>query len=97
MSDIQRWYLSFADENQWHGACVVFGDSIEDAAATAWDLGCNPGGQVFGFPIVKFEIPEEFMGVLLTVEDVCSLDLLGGGEGVAVNVAGKEKHRVPQP
>lgn len=75
----------------------MFGDSIEDAAATAWDLGCNPGGQVFGFPISRFEVPEEFMGVLLTVEGVCDLDRLGGGEGIAVNVAGQIMHRVPQP
>ncbi len=57
------WWLSFVDTEQeykpegdfpggprWLGLCIVPGANIVMAAQFAHMLGCNPGGQVRGYP-----------------------------------------------
>jgi hypothetical protein len=39
------WYISFADETGFLGACQVQADSELGAAARANELGISPGGQ----------------------------------------------------
>lgn len=52
---MKLWYLSFVKDDGWAGGCYVEADNIIDAAARAWRLDCNPGGEVMGL-----EIPEDF-------------------------------------
>ncbi len=80
------WYLSFAGSDGWLGACVVPASDVVDAARVAHRRGCNPGGQVAGVPVNVARVPEEFVGVLLTLDDVASLDLLVGGSGKTTRV-----------
>ncbi len=42
------WYLSFAGDEGWRGAAYVEASSLEHAIRRAHELGCNPGGEVFG-------------------------------------------------
>lgn len=51
-----HWFLSFRDatRNVSLGGCLVIVDdddppNVALAAQKAWDLGCNPGGEVMGF------------------------------------------------
>lgn len=46
-----HYWLSFTDDtrpegDQLLGVAIVEADDQEDAVATAWEHGCNPGGQV---------------------------------------------------
>jgi hypothetical protein len=58
------WWLSFVDTTKsapraeqvpggggFLGIAIVEVKNIMDAAARAWDLGCNPGGEVQGIPL----------------------------------------------
>lgn len=49
------WWLSFADTrtdpHTFLGVAVVPGGDVADAAGRAWVIGCNPGGQVAGWPV----------------------------------------------
>jgi hypothetical protein len=46
------WWLSFADESGFLGACIVGRcGNVVDAVKTAHVFGCNPGGEVRGLPI----------------------------------------------
>lgn len=70
MTDL--WWLSFADPtrptgSQFLGAALVEGQSLLDAAQTAWILGCNPGGEVGGV-----ELPDD----LAVVVPVAALHIL---------------------
>lgn len=57
-----KWmYLSYAGDDGFHGACVVQGGDVVEAAAEARRLGISPGGQVLGVPVpddVISRIPE---------------------------------------
>ena len=55
------WYLSFAGEARYLGACVVQGAGLVDAALNARMLRCNPGGEVLGAPIPEGSLPPEHM------------------------------------
>jgi hypothetical protein len=82
------WWLSFVDTDmpytkegdypggpRWQGACIVPGPTFMDAVSHAWRLGCNPGGQVSGFPCPPGHTPpEKYQGRLLTREDVDEMD-----------------------
>ena len=65
------WWLSFVDTDMPYtvegdypggprhlGICVVPGGNIVRAGHVAWALGCNPGGQVDGYPIPGAVKPE---------------------------------------
>lgn len=50
------WWLSFADAQkpageQLLGVAIVDAADLPSAIKAAWALGCNPGGQVNGFPV----------------------------------------------
>lgn len=44
------WWLSFA-EGKSLGVCIAEGKDVQEAATSAHRHGCNPGGQVLGFPL----------------------------------------------
>jgi hypothetical protein len=77
------FYLSFADEDGFRGACFVAGNNIGQAAHTAHVLGINPGGQVRGMgPLSPTElnqmVPEQYRNILLDAQimrDVFKADL----------------------
>lgn len=86
----QWWYLSFVDTAvsksipwderrpggpSWLGACWVDAPNYFMAAARAWELGCNPGGQVaFWGPYtdgwLNENVPETERRRLLSREDM---------------------------
>jgi pseudouridine-5'-phosphate glycosidase len=74
------FWLSFADTSrapgtQLLGVAIVPGADFEDAVAQAWQIGCNPGGQVVGLPIPDtFTIAESNVGRLLTRAEAEVLD-----------------------
>lgn len=58
------WWLSFADPDRpvgqrFLGVCVVEAEDISTAADRAWEMNCNPGGEVRGDPL-----PEKFAEVI---------------------------------
>lgn len=73
------WWLSFADPDRRRGkrflgvALVSLdSDSITDAVSEAWQLGCNPGGQVVADLLpdeVGARIPGSMIGRLLNADE----------------------------
>jgi hypothetical protein len=64
------FWLNFSDpdrpqESEFLGAAIVVGDDLVDAARNAHQMGCNPGGEVFGQEFECDRIPAEFVGRLL--------------------------------
>ena len=61
---MRLFYLSFGDPvtGKFLGACFVEAESFGEAIEVSWDKGCNPGGQVKGFPVDV--IPPAVFGVL---------------------------------
>ena len=47
----RRWYLSFVGEKGFLGACVVEGESEEEALLLSHRLKINPGGEVLLIPV----------------------------------------------
>ena len=47
------YWLSFCDPQDGHflGGCIVTADSLEGAIKSAWQHGCNPGGEIQGVEI----------------------------------------------
>lgn len=76
--DLSWWYLSFVDsEKGWLGACCVEAESLQDATATAWKAGCNPGGEVLGLALSADDpVPAELRYKL--VSDVGKIESLLG-------------------
>lgn len=64
------WYLSFAGEGGFRGACVVDGEDIVGAVKEAHRLGINPGGQVLGIVVPLEEMERLPAGKLLTYADL---------------------------
>ena len=58
-----RWedwfYLSFANDDAFLGACLVRGRSIEEAVREADRLKINPGGEALGGPVPVGGLPDE--------------------------------------
>lgn len=71
-------YLSFADDTGFLGACVVEGDTIEDAVANAWKHGCNPGGEVMAFPHMPNGKDRWPKNQLLSIADIQAIPGEGG-------------------
>lgn len=55
-----QWiWLSFADETGFLGVSIVEAGGIMEAAMIAKARGCNPGGEVQGYPISPQNLPAE--------------------------------------
>jgi len=86
------WWLSFADSSlptgsQFLGACIVEGFDVVSASVVAHAIGCNPGGEVLGVPVpADVEIPNAYLGRLLSRDDCERFDRAVGGDGEAVNL-----------
>jgi hypothetical protein len=81
------FYLSFADVDGWRGAAIVEGGDMTSAVRRAWDVGCNPGGEVMGCPCD--EPGEGYKDRLLTKDEV----ILCFGPVGTVKTTGCEHHR----
>lgn len=76
------WWLSFCDPNrptgsQFLGVAIVEqpeGSNVGVAAMAAGLLGCNPGGEVLGYPWSECEVPAKFVGRLLTKDEATYVD-----------------------
>jgi hypothetical protein len=71
------WWLSFCDPkkaagSQFLGVAIVKGNNILNASQEAWNLGCNPGGEVCGDVFEANEVlaPERFRNRLLTASEI---------------------------
>jgi hypothetical protein len=72
---MSEWYLSFADETGFLGACIVPAEDMIGAVTMAHVLGCNPGGEVAGAP-VPADAPMDHWprGEVLSRERIAALD-----------------------
>jgi hypothetical protein len=80
MVDVNWFWLSFCDTakpagQQFLGGCYVPGNDMIEAVKNAWDLGCNPGGQVAAlgpFPEshLREHVPEENWSRLLSRAEI---------------------------
>lgn len=73
------WWLSFADKRlpggqQFLGAAMVEGATLEEAIRDAWRLKINPGGEVLGMSLQDIEAPKAWRGRLLTREQAGEAD-----------------------
>ncbi len=83
---MRRWWLSFAGETEFLGACVVRAESSKAAHQLATRLGLNPGGSVMILPLPEGEdldVPED---VLMSAEFIKSRGL-GGPKPAAMDRA----------
>jgi hypothetical protein len=65
------WYLSFAGNEGFRGACIVEARGVLSAVARCHQLGINPHGEVLGIPISSDQlhrIPSDSRNILLTQE-----------------------------
>lgn len=73
------WWLSFINPDLPRGArnlgvAIVPATDISTAADKAWELGCNPGGEVAGWPLPPQPVvPDEYIGKLLTLDEADKL------------------------
>ncbi len=87
------WWLSFCDGSrpkgsQFLGVAIIPGVATDDpfggigaATATAHILGCNPGGEVSGYPHVPQRYwPAGTIGKLLTKEEALAADVAAGAK-----------------
>jgi hypothetical protein len=86
-SEQPLWWLSFVDRSQsapreeqvpggggFLGVAIVHADDPEDAVQRAWELGCNPGGEVAILgPGPPDAFPPEVQDRLLTAEEASAL------------------------
>lgn len=59
------FYLSFASEEGFLGACYVQGDDLLHAVKRAWVVGANPGGQVRAAGPIDEETMDKHVSVVL--------------------------------
>jgi len=45
------FWMSFADEKGFRGACLVEADDFDAALSKSWELRINPGGEVQAAPL----------------------------------------------
>lgn len=55
-----QWYLSFAVDIGWLGACVVVAESAFEAITVSHLRGINPGGEVQLVDLGEVKAPEGF-------------------------------------
>lgn len=76
------WWLSFASDDGFLGACIVPGSDVATAAMAAHALGINPGGEVLGIPTPPDcidRLPKAFLGRLLSLEECREFDRIMAG------------------
>lgn len=78
----KRWWLSFCDPSrpagtQFRGVAIVDAPNLAFAIHEAWALGVNPGGEVLAWEVEG--IPDEFVGRLLSKEELLQHGLIDGG------------------
>ena len=66
---VTPFYLSFADDNGFRGACVVNASDLLTAVARANQLNISPGGEVIGLPWPS-DVPCLPMDRLMTREEI---------------------------
>jgi hypothetical protein len=65
------WYLSFADEEGWLGACIVEARGLASALQRCNLLHINPHGEVRAVPVpAGVDTPLEYRDRLLSKEDL---------------------------
>lgn len=77
------WWLSFADDDGFRGAALVFADSLVNAIREAHVLRINPGGEVMGIPVPGDIAPGgKWIGRLLSADECRELDeiMCGGNQ-----------------
>jgi hypothetical protein len=71
------WWLSFASEAGFLGIVIVRAPDMTTAIRETHRMGCNPGGEVAGWPVYEdFGVgdpPERFRDRLLTKEQAARL------------------------
>lgn len=73
------FYLSFAGTDRWLGGAYVPAWDMVDAVDYSWGHDINPGGEVVGIgPITVDGFPEEYLGVLLSENDLRALGRIMG-------------------
>ncbi|WP_131823287.1 hypothetical protein [Mycobacteroides chelonae] len=63
------WYLSFAGESGWLGACFIRAASSSAAVKRAHAVGANPGGEVSALGPLDLDIRAEYADRLLTLAE----------------------------
>ncbi|WP_280413149.1 hypothetical protein [Nocardia asiatica] len=90
LPDLPRWWLSFVDTTKsappdeqvpggggFLGVSIVRAFDFMTAVNVAHALGCNPGGEVRGYPMRPDDpTPPEYEGRLLTREEIDYLDAI---------------------
>lgn len=70
------WWLSFADDDGFRGACLVKAGGMLSAVAESHRLRINPGGQVLAVAVPSgVDIPSAFVNRLLDKAEAESDDL----------------------
>lgn len=80
------FYLSFAGEEGWLGACYVVAAAPELAMMEAHAQGCNPGGEIAMWDVdfLAADLGEEWRNRLLDKADLRRMDSQFGGSGETV-------------
>jgi len=83
---VTLFYLSFAGEEGWLGACYVEAASFELAMFEAHRQGCNPGGEIAAWDVdfLAEDLGDEWRNRLLTKADLRRMDVAFGGNGETV-------------
>lgn len=89
------WWLSFVDDAKsrpiaeqvpgaggFLGVCIVEGPHFMQAISASHKLGCNPGGQVKGFPTTP-PPHTAWMNRLLSAVDIDHIDAIEAGDDAA--------------
>lgn len=80
------FYLSFAGEEGWRGACYVEAPIMELAHIQAHLAGCNPGGEIaiWDVDFLAEQLGDEWKNRLLNKADLRRMDVAFGGNGETV-------------
>jgi hypothetical protein len=83
---VTLFYLSFAGEEGWRGACYVVAPTFELAVTEAHLRGCNPGGEIAGWDVdfLADDLGEEWRNRVLQKVDLRRLDASFDGDGETV-------------
>jgi hypothetical protein len=88
------FYMSFVNtkENRFIGASLVYAESPMQAMQNAWEIGCNPGGEVMSV-IPDFIPDDKWINRLLSREELKEMEQ----EVTAQKDAGMAKRQVIPP
>jgi hypothetical protein len=78
-----HWWLSFADPDKPKGQTFlgvaivpIKTDNVEAAVDKAWELDCNPGGEVLGQEFDATSVPDRYIGRLLSQDETNAVNSL---------------------